>query len=298
AQHYDCHSVIDVGSGHGHLGRTLGSIIDLPVICLEKNEELISQGQVVAIKQGRENALTFVEQDLGPELLQFSPNSPLRSLNIEGASLLVGLHTCGNLALSQILLGLHSHRHQINPLINIPCCYFHLHPQLETNLSQVSQAYPISWTPQALTLATRAHSRQDEKAYYEMARVKEYRYTLQLYFQEELGISQFFPVGSSSKRLYQKPFSEYATTKFQELGLRLPDKNNFQTFHEKASTQKKVYELFIMTLMRWRFGRILEKALIIDRALWIEQHGYRVEIFTLFDESISQRNIVLKAIKP
>ncbi|MBI2521158.1 MAG: methyltransferase [Bdellovibrio sp.] len=289
-----CNTVIDVGSGHGHLGRTLASIIPLPIICLEKNEELISQGQEVAIKQGKGKVMTFVEQDLDPDLLKFSPYSPFTSLPIKGPALLIGLHTCGNLALSQILLGLHANKTLINSLINIPCCYFHLHPQLETNLCLMSQRYPIQWTPQSLTLATRAHKRQDEKEYHEMARVKEYRYTLQLFLQEELGILDFFPVGSSHKRLYRKSFSDYATIKFQDLGLPLPGGNAFQAFHERPLTRKKVHELFTMTLLRWRFGRILEKALIIDRALWIKQCGYSVEIFTLFNESISPRNIVLK----
>jgi len=297
AQQHRCHTVIDVGSGHGHLGRTLGSIINLPVICLEKDEALINQGQVVASKQGKEKALTFVAQDLMPELLQFFPDSPFAALNLKAPSLLVGLHTCGNLGISQILLGLHSLQHQINPLINIPCCYFHLHPQLETNLSPLSQLYPVAWTPQALTLATRAHRRQDEKEYLAMARVKEYRYTLQLFFHEELGLSDFFPVGSSHQRLYRKSFSEYATAKFQQLGLALPGQHSFQGFYENALTQKKVRDLFTMTLLRWRFGRILEKALIVDRALWLEEHGYRAELFTLFDEAISPRNIVLYATK-
>ena len=82
-----------------------------------------------------------------------------------------------------------------------------------------------------------------------MARVKEYRYTLQLYFQEELQSHSFSP-RSSSKRLYQNLF------------LNMPQQNSknwvcaFQAMifvpFMSASTQKKVYELFIMTLMRRR----------------------------------------------
>ena len=55
--------------------------------------------------------------------------------------------------------------------------------------------------------------------------------------------------------------------------------------------------MFCANIIRWQFGRAIEKLIILDRAIYLKENNYKVELGELFDENISPRNIGIFAEK-
>jgi hypothetical protein len=55
--------------------------------------------------------------------------------------------------------------------------------------------------------------------------------------------------------------------------------------------------MVLCNLIRWQLGRALEIYILLDRALFLEEHQYQVSVKTYFKESLSPRNIGILAIK-
>ena len=51
-----------------------------------------------------------------------------------------------------------------------------------------------------------------------------------------------------------------------------------------------------LSLPRKMIGRVLEVALVVDRAVALEERGYRVEVRQVFDATISPRNLGILAL--
>jgi hypothetical protein len=48
-------------------------------------------------------------------------------------------------------------------------------------------------------------------------------------------------------------------------------------------------------LIRNALGRVMELYLLVDRAIFLEEKGYKVEVQEFFDEELSPRNIGITA---
>ena len=55
--------------------------------------------------------------------------------------------------------------------------------------------------------------------------------------------------------------------------------------------------MFEANIIRWQFGRAIEKLIILDRAMFLEENNYKVTWGELFNEEVSPRNIGLYAEK-
>gem|GEM_PF-510512 len=297
--------MVDLCSGQGHLGRTLASVMqknanEVPdVCCLEKDPALIREGEdlgkkMLGDKKTGRSPLSFHALSIDSISLPLFMKQQTKSWKLS-----TGLHTCGSLAVHHLSLPI-NHHHQA--ALNFGCCYFNLHPQKEVNLSQLAQEQPMPWNPHALTLATRAHCQYDPEEFLQSWKVKFYRFALHLWLKKELDIDSDFPFGSEHPRLYLGPFVEFAKAKMARLFPTELAKRNEADLERELNlfiSAPELGHLFLnfmtLTLFRWRFGRVLEFILLIDRALWLKDKGLDAKMFVLFDEKISPRNIGILA---
>lgn len=278
--------LVDIGGGQGHLAQTIAHHYGVPVTSLDMDAELQRIGRHWQdIKwPGRENAVTFSLHRIERRDSQFAA--------LLGPDCVTsGLHTCGPLAVAHMEAAVMGGA----TLVNMPCCYHKL--QLEDcGLSNLSQRAPLPWNQFALTLASGAHHKASEKDIAFRSQVKRYRYTLHFLLHDELSTPGHVTLGNCPEALYYGPFAGYAREQLRRLGLvSLRSDDQLEAYYHDPRNQQLVRGMLAATIVRDRFGRALEVALICDRLVWLEEQGYHAEVYELFDPQVSPRNLVIIA---
>lgn len=285
--------IVDIGGGIGHLSRTLGHQYPVCCICLDHDKALQEKGKSLL----KNEKVEFISKGLGNPII---PSKEFDTLNDEESlrifskdSLTVGLHSCGPLSLRLMEEVI---RRGGKSLVNFPCCYLKLDPFLEVNLSSIAKINPLSFSTIGLTLASRSHSKFSFEDFLVKETVKKIRYTFHLLLFEKLNIKEFIGAGNYPLKKYQEGFSIYAKEKLDELGIshEFTDMQLEDFFEEKKDL---VRYMFLCNILRWQMGRVLETHLLIDRALYLQENGFEVELFELFDQEISPRNLGIFALK-
>ncbi len=281
----DFKHIIDIGAGQGHLSRILSHYLGLSVSCIEQNPELIELG----LKRQDKYPLPDGGRTFDFLNLQINGLSSLtdRIGLLSPDSFLLGLHTCGPLAVYQLQSLLHS---KARGALNFACCYGKMTDQKTMNLTGL---IPFELSPFALTLASRSHARLSYQDFCFKERVKLYRYGLHLYcheFRPELG---FVSVGNSGFKDYYAPFAHYLKSKLP--GKISADEGEIQAWFLRPRIQDQLRKMFLANIVRWQFGRALECLILVDRALYLKENGLEVELAEYFEEGLSPRNIGLLA---
>lgn len=281
---------VDIGGGKGHLSRILCLYHGLNGVTLDTNQEFQNLGKARLEKyQAPEGAgkLTFALHTFGGNDCKEREQGFFKEA--KGS---FGLHTCGPLALHHL-----SKVERSKALLNFGCCYQKMSPGKDTLLSQYArEVAPVNFTKHALTLASRGHTSISLSDYELKKKVKKMRSALHFFMIEKEFESGFVTVGSAHPRIYHLSFEDYAITKLKELGHDFNEekiKIELSEFWNRPELQKILQEIYRANIVRWRFGRILEKYLLFDRALSYVEKGHPVEVYQFFDESLSPRNIGL-----
>ncbi|MCP4913120.1 MAG: methyltransferase [Oligoflexia bacterium] len=290
----DSSKIVDIGGGQGHLGRILSYYHGHNVTVIDREQEFLDLG----VKRAKKYPAPEQAGELKFKKFNFGEGDDFdHKIDIDERTLTLGLHTCGPLAHRHFDQLLHS---KGQSLINFGCCYNRIDAQKEIPLSQAvkeeQEKANISLSDHSLTLATRGHQDENLKAFQLKMKVKYFRCALHIYLYENYQFDDFVAVGSEHPRVYQGPFSEYAYKKLKGLDIEV-DKNKLDEYYNDPKTQQIIKEMFVANVIRWQFGRALEKWILFDRALYLEEKGLQVNIFELFDRSLSPRNIGISAIK-
>lgn len=276
----------DIGGGVGNLSRIMAHYHSVPATVLEMNEDFIEKGK----KRKWKYPLPENAAELSFEKFHFGVDKGEKvQKHFGGEGLTLGLHTCGPLAVEHIKS---FDENKGKAMLNFGCCYPKLDPGTETNLSQFAKENPLEHTLHGLTLATRSHSTMTFDEYKLKERVKSFRYTLHLFQLEVLGHTEFVTIGDAHPRVYQGAFSEYALGKLKEIGEEnLPSLETLEEFYNNPDIQIKVRRMFLANIIRWQLGRAVEMTILLDRCMYLEERGHKVEMLQVFDEELSPRNL-------
>lgn len=296
-----CHQLIDIGGGVGHLARILAHYEGIPVVTVDMNPDLQAKGN----KRIKKYPLPEDHNDIQYYCCEFNQDfhqNHLSQLPLKNKSFgMIGLHTCGHLA-NNFLFNIEKSNSQLG--VNLGCCYLKLDPDSQTNLSQLAKQNPLKNTKYSLTLATRGHLKLSKEEFEYKLKVKKYRYLLHLFFLEN-GLQRFVSVGDSPPRDYAQNFSDYVFLKIEEaytkkeinqeeyLKLKSRPANEIDKCYQDEKQQETFWNLFYCDLIRWQVGRILEIDILLDRALYAFEKGIEAEVYEVFDENLSPRNIAL-----
>lgn len=283
--------VIDIGGGIGKLAQVLSNHFNVKVTSLDMDPELQKTGRARNKFNAKDpnNLVSYKTIEVKKD------DTNLQHL-FSGKKMSLGLHTCGELANSQLDLSIHG---GLKNILNLGCCYYRLAKTNRVNISQYTQTNPcLSLNLFALTLATRAHVKLDHWDFEYKNKVKNYRYTFHIYLHDVLGITQPVTCGNSTEKLYNQDFASYAREQLRRISMTTTDSDDsLNRYYEDPKRLKLVNQMILSAIIRGVFGRPLELYVLLDRCLYLQEYGYDVQLLELFDEIESPRNLAIIAEK-
>ncbi len=282
---------IDIGGGVGHLARILAHYYQIPVTSIDLNSEFQKNGSL-RLKKHRHPEGAKDVQFLNLKI----DNESLKSLNKNlERRIILGLHSCGSLS-SDIILG--ATYSKDTAIFNFGCCY---HKISTPNYAFISNFFntqiKLNLTRHALTLASRAHRSNEFSEFQKLKHVKRFRQSLHLFLFHKLLIKDLLDIGEMPIKNYYQEFSSYVISKLNEHHIHGEFKRNeIDDFFISDDVCNLNQEMFLRSLIRFKLGPLLEKIIVLDRAIFLQENNYTVNIHKYFDEHLSPRNIGIRAI--
>ena len=263
---------IDIGSGAGHLSSVLVND-SRTSICIDLNSEFQKMG-LEKLKRWSPATVDKIR------FIQFNIKSP-KDLEQFGSpnDMTLGLHSCG--PLSTQIVKLRSRR-----MLNFACCYHKLHD--EYNISMLASSNPIWFTKHALTSAAKGFAIQSSDEFDQKLRVKKFRYTLHFFLKKNYK-QEFLSVGNAKSFDYEGEFSDYCH-KYSPITINESKEEILNYYNENKTF---IQQIIVSGSLRALIGRVIEVYIILDRAIYLQEHNLEPKVFELFDREISPRNIAL-----
>lgn len=277
------HSVVDWCSGRGFLARAMHSATGSKVLCLERDNKLH--------RTDLPEPITFLTHDV---------LEPLDSALLERSSLHTALHACGDLHLSMLR---QTAQAGIPALACSPCCYHFTAEKIYLGLSRQAQSSKLRPSRDELRLATAETSTANSLDRTLRHRELLWRVAFDLLLRELRGIDAYSRTPSVRKSLLKTNFNTFAQALVIELERRGRRDFDFTPLSKAAEAkllekaQAKLSYLARLEKAQLAFRRPLELWLLLDRALFLQEHGYRVQIQEFCAKHHSGRNHVLLAKK-
>lgn len=272
-------SLLDLCGGVGHLPRSLSqSNSQIQSLTIDFDDQLIKNGIRLCKDYPH---IKFQHFDLK------SPQFPFR------ADMIVGLHTCGDLAeyATRHFIASNSQR-----FLNVGCCY---HKTLNWSpLSQWGQKYLPEFDMYALTVAAKSHKPLTLLDIEKRFQVKSYRYTFEKLLRSH-GFEGEIHIGATSSSVYQESFYDYVQFAIKRLSMTYETQKYTPKLCEEyyKMQQDDVKRRIHLGFYRDHWGRVIESAIILDRAIYLTEQGLKCEIYEIFDRALSPRNLLLTAMK-
>ena len=275
---------VDIGSGAGHLSNALVWENSGTSLCLDMDESLqeIGKNKINFWLSDNKDKITFKKL--------YVTQSSVEKLNLKN-KILISLHGCGALSVELIKGFVNSNGKQ---LLNFGCCYYKLNDEI--NISNFAKEYGTKLTKENLYLAERTVSSVSISDLKERVMVKKYRYALHMYLYDNFKLG-YTSVGNASSKDYKNDFFQYLLKYQPKKLISEMDKEKVDLFFSSEYFFQKFSEHFVADSIRALFGRVIELYLLLDRAIYLQEHGCRVEMMEFFDSEISPRNIGLFATK-
>lgn len=280
--------VLDWCGGKGHLGRLLGKRLGVEVTVLEREATYESEARTLAARAGV--GLRFAACDA------MSDEARALSKALPATTLAVGLHACG--VLGERLLTL-AKDHTFGQVAHSPCC-LHKVPGLKDGawspMATVTRSAlatsGLRLDHSALRLATSDEVVARPALRAQRTRENAYRLALDLLLQEQSGKPGYTPLGTLPAHLVRADFATFAQGASEMLGLTLPpfDAEAALTAGFARARSARRYGL-----VRSLFRRAIELVVVFDRAAYLEEHGYEVEVFEFAPREVTPRNLLIRA---
>ena len=265
---------LDWCAGKGHLGRRLLQP-GQRLTCLEYDPALIASGQALSDHHGL--PATHCLQDVMADVAISTEHTP------------VALHACGDLHVRLLQLASAAGCKQ---LALAPCCYNRINADSYQALSVAGRAsrlqlsiddlgLPLSET---VTAGNRVRQQRDTS----MAR----RLGFDQLQRQLRGCDEYLPTPSLPARWLDKPFADYCRDLASLKGLSTGEQDWVAL---EAHGWRRLAEVRNLELVRGLFRRPLEVWLVLDRALFLSEQGYTVEIGAFCEPRLTPRNLMVLA---
>lgn len=270
------HHWLDWCSGKGHLGRRLLQP-GQQLTCLEFDAELVNAGQ--ALSDHHHLPATHLQQDV------LAAGS---ARHLHGDTSAVALHACGDLHVHLLNVASAQGCRQIAVA---PCCYNRIQGTLYQPMSNPAQASALHLgledlgLPLKETVTSGARVRRQRDA--SMAR----RLGFDLLQRAQRGVDEYLPTPSLPVSWLEKPFEHYCRDLAQLRQLALSGEPDWAAL--EAAGWERLAQVRNLERVRNLFRRPLEMWLVLDRALFLQQQGYRTRLGVFCDYPLTPRNLLL-----
>ncbi|MNR30324.1 hypothetical protein D3C85_1477730 [compost metagenome] len=109
------------------------------------------------------------------------------------------------------------------------------------------------------------------------------------------GVDEYLPVPNMQKSLLTGGFEAFCDWAAERKGIPLPAGLDYAAF--LARGEQRYGDVARMELVRHLFRRPLEIWLALDRALFLQERGYSVEVGEFCDKPMTPRNILIRAVR-
>lgn len=267
-------------SGKGFLGRILASQSGQPVTSFEYQQSLCESGQREADKQGL--TMKFVQGDA------FSPDS-IDAFNPNQHA--VALHACGDLHVSLIQ---HGSQKQLPALTFSPCCYHLIRDEIYQPMSDAAKQSHLALSKSELRIPLQETVTGGERVKRHRIEEMTFRLGFDVLLKEAKGVEQYQPIPSIKKSQLSEGFEAFCQWASTQKGIELPDVD-YAEYEDKG--RQRYWQMERMSLVQQPYRRALELWLVLDKALFLEQKGYKVELSQFCSRETTPRNILVHAIK-
>jgi len=269
-------------SGKLHLGRYLAEQFDVPVLGLEINTSLVEQANKLAQR---------MKMNAKVELCDVLSDDVIPWLNKQQHT--VALHACGGLHVS--LLG-ESIAQQVKRVTFAPCCYhrFNLSDDYQS-LSQIAQKSTLNLTIDDLRNAVRQSNTASDRTDVKRKKLQSWRLGFDCLQRDIRKIDEYLPVPSVSPTILNGGFSQFCEYVANIKALILPDVINLDRY--EALGEKRFFEFSRFELVRMTFRRALELWLVLDRVMYLEEHGYHCSLTQFCSTDLTPRNLLIDAVR-
>lgn len=269
---------VDWCAGKGHLSRVVQRNQRQPLYCLEWDAALVATGTVLAAQQRRD--IHYHRHDV---------TRPLPADCADPARVHIGLHACGELH-HHLLRHVATTRAQAVALS--PCCYHKVSTEHYLPLSRAAGDSQLRLNRAALHLALKSTvvARHGERQLRE--RERGWRLAFDALQRDVRGCDGYLNVPSCKRELLRGDFPAFCQWAASSRQFRLPTGIDYDRFLQLGSERQRA--ITRLELLRQLFSRPLELWLVLDCALYLQEHGYRVEVTQFCDAGVSPRNILIQ----
>lgn len=269
---------LDWCSGKGHLGRLLAQG-GQHLTCLEYDPQLVEAGQRLSQR------LHIDAQHLQQDVLAADAGERLRAEHSP-----VALHACGDLHVRLLQLASAAGCAQ---LAVAPCCYNRIAAEYYQPLSTPARASALQLSVDDLRLplaeTVTAGQRLRRQRDLSMAR----RLAFDLLQRRQRGVDEYLPTPSLPVSWLDKDFVAYCRDLAELKGVALHGTIDWPAL--EADGWQRLARVRNLELVRGLFRRPLELWLLLDRALYLEERGYRVRLGSFCAHQLTPRNLLLLA---
>ncbi|MCE5984532.1 methyltransferase [Pseudomonas sp. LF19] len=270
---------LDWCAGKGHLGRRLLQPHSQQLTCLEYDPALVEAG--IALSQHHQLPAEHRLQDV-------LANDAALQLNAEHTA--VALHACGDLHVRLMQL---ASQQGCRQLAIAPCCYNRIQAPQYQPLSTAAKAsglqlsiedlgLPLSET---VTAGARVRRQRDQS----MAR----RLGFDLWQRQVRGMDEYLPTPSLPVSWLHKPFADYCRGLAELKELQAGAEPDWPAL--EAAGWQRLAQVRNLELLRNLFRRPLELWLVLDRALFLQEQSYQVQLGVFCEQPLTPRNLMLLA---
>lgn len=269
---------LDWCSGKGHLGRWLTQD-DQHLTCLEYDPVLIDSGSALSKRLGM-NA-THAQQDV------LADDCSGRLTQEHTA---VALHACGDLHVRLLQLASSNGCPQ---LAVAPCCYNRIADMHYQPVSTVAQGSSLQLSRDDLGLPLSETVTAGARVRRQRNQSMAWRLAFDLLQRQLRGIDDYLPTPSLPSDWFSKPFARFCHDLAALRDVPSPGEQDWHAL--EARGWQRLAEVRNLEQLRNLFRRPLELWLLLDRALYLQERGYKVKLGTFCDYQLSPRNLLLLA---
>jgi SAM-dependent methyltransferase len=273
--------IVDVGAGSGHFSRLSAELFQRQTVAVDRNAALVHNGRELSQQRARHVgalAVAFVTADLTRE-----------PLALRSSDLAVGLHACGELGDQLALAAAEAGC----ALSLVSCCLQKIQASERVALSRAATGLRLRKADLGLTNLT---LRRDgvEASLGDNLRAREARLALRhLLRARGVDVRPGEEMRGVNRRRAHAGLRELASRVLASRALPPPTDAELGAHGENARTEHLSIRRF--SLPRHLLSRLVELAVVFDRAALIEEHGSAVQVVQLFEDAITPRNTLLLA---
>jgi SAM-dependent methyltransferase len=264
--------IVDVGAGQGHLTRAASRAWDKDALGLDREASFVSVAKDLAL----DHRVDFRRWDAFHE-----------DVALEASDLVLGLHACGEVGDVLVKRAAEAKAR----VLLVSCCPQKVRAEFREPLSRAGQNEELRLPRLVLGLANLSQLEQGvESSLLDTMRSRQTRHGMRILLQH-----RGFPVrageemrGVNRRRAYKGlPTLAEAVLAFRQL----PPASSAELADCERQALAEYGMMRRLSLPRAMFARLVEVAVVLDRATFLQESGYLVEVSTVFDATVSPRNL-------